>query len=63
MSDISIQFEWYDLPLIALIIGWPGLLLGALAGFLVWRRHRAAGAVLGAAGGISLWLGVSYLLA
>ncbi len=63
MSDISIQFESYDLPLIALIIGWPGLLMGALAGFLVWRKHRVPGAALGAVGGISLWLAVSYLLA
>jgi hypothetical protein len=63
MSDISIQFAWYDLPLIAVIIGWPGLVLGAVAGFFIWRKHRAAGAALGAVGGTSLWLGISYLFA
>jgi hypothetical protein len=32
MSDISIQFTWFDLLLVALLIGWPGLLLGAALG-------------------------------
>lgn len=63
MSDISIQFAWYDLPLIAIIIGWPGLLLGGLAGFFVWRKHRVAGTTLGAVVGIALWFGGTFLFA
>lgn len=53
MSDISIDpvtvFE------ILLLIGSPGLLLGAILGAL-WRGHRIAGALLGAVAGFALCL-------
>ena len=39
-----------------LILGAPGLSIGALAGALIWRRHRVWGALLGAAIGFGLWL-------
>jgi Na+/proline symporter len=41
---------------IALILGSPGILLGAIAGALLWRRRRIAGALLGAVVGFVLWL-------
>ena len=40
MSDINIQFDWYVFPLIAVMFGWPGLLIGGIAGGYLWRRHR-----------------------
>ncbi len=36
MSDINIEFDWYVFPLIAVMFGWPGLLLGALLGMGLW---------------------------
>ena len=41
---------------IALLLGSPGLPLGAIPGALLWRRHRIAGAFLGAVVGFVLWL-------
>jgi len=61
MSDISIQFTWLDLLLVALLIGWPGLLLGAALGAAAWRRHRVYGALIGAILGLALWVGVQFL--
>ena len=55
MSDIDIQFDWYFYPLIALMFGWPGLLLGGFASGYLWRRHRVIGALLGALVGVGLW--------
>jgi hypothetical protein len=43
MSDIGILNDPRSLIAIALIFGSPGLLLGALAGALLWRRHRVGG--------------------
>ena len=63
MSDIKIEFEWYVMPLIAVMIGWPGLLIGAVAGGLLWRRHRAIGALIGAILGTAVWAGGYYLWA
>jgi Na+/proline symporter len=42
--------------MIALVLGSPGLLLGAIAGALAWRTHRWAGALLGAIVGFTAWL-------
>jgi Na+/proline symporter len=39
-----------------LLFGSPGLLLGAIAGALSWRRRRWAGALLGAVIGFAIWL-------
>ena len=38
------------------LLGAPGLPIGAIAGALVWRRHRVWGAALGAVIGFGLWL-------
>jgi hypothetical protein len=45
--------------MIALIFGWPGLLVGA--GFFLWRRHRAWGLAIGAAVGFVALLGALVL--
>jgi hypothetical protein len=60
MSDISIRFTWLDLVLVAGLIGWPGLLLGAAIGAIAWRLHRVYGAALGAFLGFALWAGVQF---
>ena len=60
MSDIRFNVEWYVVPLIVAFIGWPGLLLGAMGGGFLWRRHRIWGAFLGAIGS---WATGWYLLA
>ena len=56
MSDIGILNDPVSLIVIALILGSPGLLLGAIPGALLWRRRRIAGALLGAAIGFVVWL-------
>jgi hypothetical protein len=60
VSDIRLDFGWDAILLITLMIGWPGLLLGGLAGALAWRRHRWIGTVLGAGVGLALWSGVQF---
>lgn len=57
MSDIGLDWGPFDIAAIALIIGAPGLLLGAILGAIAWRRHRLWGAVIGAVAGLVLWLG------
>ena len=61
MSDISIQFTWYEILLFALIIGSPGLVLGGALGAFAWKRHRVCGALLGAVIGLGACLGLEYL--
>ena len=61
MSDISIEFTWYELLIGALFLGWPGLLLGAVLGAVAWRHHRVYGALIGATLGLPLWVGVQFL--
>jgi hypothetical protein len=60
LSDIRLDFGWEAILLLALMIGWPGLLLGGLAGALAWRRHRWIGTGLGAVAGLVLWSGVWF---
>ena len=62
MSDIKIEFTWYQLLLVAFFIGWPGLVLGAVTGGFLWRRHPIPGLVIGAVVGFVLWVGVRILL-
>ena len=57
MSDIGSLNSPASQALMALILGSPGLPIGALIGALAWRRHRIAGALLGAMLGFALWLG------
>ena len=56
MSDIGILNGPFATAFILLLFGAPGLPLGAIAGALAWRRHRAWGAGLGALAGFGLWL-------
>lgn len=49
MSDIGLNWGLVDYLLLALILGAPGLVIGAICGALAWRRHRARGALTGAA--------------
>jgi Na+/proline symporter len=56
LSDIGILSDPISLIAIALILGSPGLLLGGIPGALLWRRHRLAGALLGAVVGFVIWL-------
>ena len=56
MSDIGILNGPFSTALILLILGAPGLPLGAILGALLWRRHRFLGALIGAVAGFGLWL-------
>jgi len=56
MSDIGILNSPFEIALIALLLGSPGLVIGAVAGALAWRSQRIWGAVGGAAAGWGLWL-------
>jgi hypothetical protein len=56
MSDIGLDWGPFDLIAIALIIGAPGLVIGAAPGAVLWRHHRLYGAGLGAAIGLLIWL-------
>jgi Na+/proline symporter len=56
VSDIGILNDPISLIAIALILGSPGFLLGGIPGALAWRRHRVAGAFLGAVVGFIIWL-------
>jgi hypothetical protein len=48
VSDVGILNDPVSLIAIILLLGSPGL-LGAIPGALLWRKHRVAGACLGAA--------------
>lgn len=52
MSDISFNLSFFTL---LLIFGWPGLLAGAAAGALLWRKRRLLGAAAGALAGLFVW--------
>jgi hypothetical protein len=55
VSDVGILNDPGSLIAIVLLLGSPGLLLG-IPGALLWRKHRIAGACLGAAVGFAAWL-------
>ena len=55
MSDIGILNDPVTLIEIVFLLGSPGLLLGAILGAALWRRHRIAGAVLGGGVGFVAW--------
>jgi len=56
MSDIGILNDPLSLAFIFLLFAAPGIPLGAIAGALLWRRHRIVGALAGAVLGGVLWL-------
>ena len=56
MSDIGILNSPLSMAFMALLIGAPGLPLGALIGALAWPRHRIAGAFIGGVVGFAAWL-------
>jgi Na+/proline symporter len=56
VSDIGILNDPVSIIEIVLLLGSPGLLLGAIPGALLWRKHRIAGAVLGAVVGFVICL-------
>jgi hypothetical protein len=57
VSDIGLGWGPLDYALVALVIAWPGLFIGAALGAMAWRRHRLWGALIGAVVGFALWLG------
>jgi hypothetical protein len=56
MSDIGLDWGPLDYAALALIIGAPGLVVGAAVGAFAWRRHRLFGGLLGGFAGLTLWL-------
>ena len=54
MSDIGLIFGPWDYVGLALLIGSPGLIIGAGLGAFAWRRRRLIGAITGAAIGMLL---------
>ena len=55
MSDIGILNDPLSIAFVVFIIGSPGLVVGVLAGAVLWRRRRIAGALIGAVAGFALW--------
>ena len=54
MSDIGLDGGPFDIAVIALIIGAPGLAAGPALGAILWRRRRLWGAGCGAIVGLVL---------
>ncbi len=48
MSDISINFTWFELLLISPMLGWPGLIAGGALGAALFPRRRILAGVIGA---------------
>jgi Na+/proline symporter len=61
VSDIGILNDPVSIIAIILLLGSPGFVLGAIPGALLWRRHRIAGAMLGAMFGFVVCL-VGWLI-
>jgi hypothetical protein len=61
MSDISLTFSPLDYLVIVLVVGSPGIVVGAGLGALAWRRRRFLGAALGAVLGALLCNAGAYL--
>jgi len=60
MSDINLQFGWFAIAVLTLMLGWPGAIVGVAAGALAWRRRRILGGLLGALAGAALWGGLYF---
>jgi hypothetical protein len=61
LSDIRFDFGWEIIPIVALMLGWPGLIAGAALGALGWSRRRWLGGLLGGLGGTVLVAGLRAL--
>lgn len=48
MSDISFNISPLELIIFSPVLGWPGLIAGAVIGAFLWRKRRITGAILGA---------------
>ncbi|MEQ1756541.1 MAG: hypothetical protein ABL973_20665 [Micropepsaceae bacterium] len=48
MSDIKIEFTWYEILLFSPMLGWPGLISGGLIGAAIWRKRPIVGGIIGA---------------
>jgi hypothetical protein len=55
VSDIDIKFEWWELLLFSPVIGWPGMILGAIAGAFAWRKRPILGSAIAAIVGNLAW--------
>jgi putative Mn2+ efflux pump MntP len=62
VSDISINISPIELILFSWVLGWPGLLIGAALGALLWKRRRILGGVLGAVAGNFIVFGVRMFM-
>jgi hypothetical protein len=56
MSDIKILSDWPSLILLFLLLGSPGIPIGAIAGAILLRSRRMFGALIGAIIGYGSWL-------
>jgi hypothetical protein len=48
VSDIKLEFTWWELLLVSPLLGWPGAIAGAILGAFVWRKRPILGGALGA---------------
>ena len=55
MSDIKIEFAWWELILFSPVVGWPGIIVGSVIAALAWRKRPIVGGAIGAVTGNFLW--------
>ena len=62
MSDINLEYGFFDTLILSLFIAWPVLLgciaIGAAIGALAWRTRRLAGGALGGLLGVLAGWGI-----
>ena len=61
MSDIAIFSDPWSIALLYLLLGAPGIMIGAINGALIWRAHRIRGALLGAVLGWAACFGAVWV--